>query len=41
MKGFCGKLLEIDLSTGKKKDTAIADEIVEKYLGGSGLAQGC
>lgn len=37
MKGFCGKLLEIDLSTGKKKDTAIADEIVEKYLGGRGL----
>jgi len=37
MKGFCGKLLEIDLSSGKKRDIAIADEMVEKYLGGRGL----
>jgi aldehyde:ferredoxin oxidoreductase len=37
MKGFCGKLLEIDLTSGKTKNTTISDEIVEKYLGGRGL----
>ena len=37
MKGFCGRLLEIDLSSGKTKDTMISDEMVEKYLGGRGL----
>ena len=37
MKGLCGKLLEIDLTSGKTKDTMISDEMVEKYLGGRGL----
>jgi aldehyde:ferredoxin oxidoreductase len=37
MKGICGKLLEIDLTSGKTKDTLISGEMVEKYLGGRGL----
>jgi aldehyde:ferredoxin oxidoreductase len=37
MKGICGKLLEIDLSSGKSKNIMISDEMVGKYLGGRGL----
>src|SRR3990172_1999194 len=37
MKGTCGKLLEIDLTSGKTKNIVISDEMVEKYLGGRGL----
>jgi aldehyde:ferredoxin oxidoreductase len=37
MKGIWGKLLEVDLTSGKTADTPIADEKVEKYLGGRGL----
>jgi len=37
MKGICGKLLEIDLTSGKTKSILISDEMVEKYLGGRGL----
>jgi aldehyde:ferredoxin oxidoreductase len=37
MKGICGKLLEIDLTSGKTKNTMISDEMVKKYLGGRGL----
>jgi aldehyde:ferredoxin oxidoreductase len=37
MKGICGKLLEIDLTSGKTKDSVISGEMVEKYLGGRGL----
>jgi len=37
MKGICGKLLEVDLTSGKTKDTPIAGGMVEKYLGGRGL----
>ena len=37
MKGICGKLLEIDLTSGKTKSTKISDEMVQKYLGGRGL----
>ena len=37
MKAIGGKLLEIDLTTGKTKDTLISDEMFEKYLGGRGL----
>ena len=37
MKGICGKLLEIDLTSGKTKDTMISVEMVEKYIGGRGL----
>ncbi len=37
MKGICGKLLEVDLTSGKTKDTPIAGGMMEKYLGGRGL----
>jgi len=37
MKGICGKLLEIDLTSGKTKNAPISDEMVETYLGGRGL----
>jgi len=34
MKGICGKLLEIDLSSGKTKIMPLKEEMFEKYLGG-------
>ncbi len=37
MKGIWGKLLDIDLTSGKKKDFPIPDGLMEKYLGGRGL----
>jgi len=37
MKGIRGKLLEIDLTSGKSKNIMISDEAIEKYLGGRGL----
>ena len=37
MKGICGKLLEIDLGSGKTKIIALKDEMFENYLGGRGL----
>jgi aldehyde:ferredoxin oxidoreductase len=37
MKGICGKLLEIDLTTGKAKTLPVKNEMYEKYLGGRGL----
>ena len=37
MKGICGKLLEIDLTSGKTKNLRISSSIVEKYLGGRGM----
>jgi len=37
MKGIRGKLLEIDLTSGKSKNIMISDEMVGKYLGGRGL----
>jgi aldehyde:ferredoxin oxidoreductase len=37
MKGIYRKLLEIDLTSGKTKDTEISVEMVEKYIGGRGL----
>jgi len=37
MKGIRGKLLEVDLASGKSKNVIISDEMVEKYLGGRGL----
>jgi aldehyde:ferredoxin oxidoreductase len=37
VKGFCGKLLEIDLDSGKSKEIPISDKMVETYLGGRGL----
>ncbi len=38
MKGFYGKILEIDLSAATHRETAIPEEDYRKYLGGSGLA---
>ncbi len=37
MKGICGKLLDIDLTTGKTNTIAISDELAKKYVGGRGL----
>jgi aldehyde:ferredoxin oxidoreductase len=37
MKGIFGKVLEIDLSSGKTKMITLKDEMFEKYLGGRGL----
>jgi aldehyde:ferredoxin oxidoreductase len=37
MKGICGKLLEIDLTSGKTKIMTLKDEMFGKYLGGRGL----
>ena len=37
MKGIRGKLLEIDLTSGKSKNIMISDEAIEKYLEGRGL----
>ena len=37
MKGVCGKLLEIDLTSGKSKTLPVGEELFEKYLGGRGL----
>ena len=37
MKGICGKLLEIDLTSGKTKETPIPGGTMGEYLGGRGL----
>ena len=37
MKGVCGKLLDIDLTSGKTKEIVISDAIARKYFGGRGL----
>lgn len=37
MKGICGRLLEVDLTTGTTKDMAISQDLFQKYLGGRGL----
>ena len=37
-KGFHGKILEINLSSGEQQETAIPEEYFRRYLGGSGLA---
>ena len=37
MKGLWGKLLDIDLTSGKTKEIAIPVETSKKYLGGRGL----
>jgi aldehyde:ferredoxin oxidoreductase len=36
--GFYGKFLEVNLSTGESRETALPDEDYRRYLGGSGLA---
>ncbi len=37
MKGVRGRLLDIDLSSGKTKEHVISDDMLEGYLGGRGL----
>ena len=37
-KGYMGKILNVDLSQGTFKEEAIADDVYEKYLSGTGLA---
>jgi aldehyde:ferredoxin oxidoreductase len=37
MKGVWGRLLDIDLSSGKTKERVISDDMLEGYLGGRGL----
>ncbi|MEM2309374.1 MAG: aldehyde ferredoxin oxidoreductase C-terminal domain-containing protein [Candidatus Bathyarchaeia archaeon] len=38
MKGYAGKFLEIDLSSGNIKETKISGDILRQYIGGRGLA---
>ncbi len=37
MKGIWGRLLEVDLTSGKTKEIPLPDGLTEKYLGGRGL----
>lgn len=37
MFGYCGFLLEVDLTLGKTKKVALTEELTKKYVGGSGL----
>lgn len=37
MKGICGRLLEVDLTSGAIKDHELSEETFSKYLGGRGL----
>ncbi len=37
MKGICGRLLEVDLTSGKTKDLPVSEGLFRKYLGGRGL----
>jgi len=38
IKGYAGKLLEVNLSAGKTKDVELDDEVLKDYMGGRGLA---
>jgi aldehyde:ferredoxin oxidoreductase len=37
MKGICGKLLDIDLTSGSTRNLPLSDDLIERYLGGRGL----
>ena len=37
MKSICGRLLEVDLASGKTKDFPVSEDLFRKYLGGRGL----
>jgi aldehyde:ferredoxin oxidoreductase len=37
MKGIWGRLLEVDLTSGKTKDVPVSEDLFVKYLGGRGL----
>ncbi len=36
--GYAGKFLEVDLSTGKIKETKLGENVLREYVGGRGLA---
>ena len=36
--GYAGKWLDVDLTSGKIKDTIFPDEVLEQYFGGRGMA---
>ena len=36
-KGYMGKILHVDLTTGEIREEVLPDEVYEKYLGGMGL----
>jgi aldehyde:ferredoxin oxidoreductase len=38
MKGYHGRLLEVDLSTGKMTDLPLSEDFLKKYIGGATLA---
>ncbi|MEM1582716.1 MAG: aldehyde ferredoxin oxidoreductase C-terminal domain-containing protein [Candidatus Bathyarchaeia archaeon] len=38
MRGYAGKFLEVDLSSGSIKETRISEEVLREYIGGRGLA---
>ena len=38
MNGFYGRILKVDLSEKKYSIKPVRDDILEKYLGGKGLA---
>jgi aldehyde:ferredoxin oxidoreductase len=38
MPSYTGKILDIDLSAGKISTTTVEDDVVRKYIGGSGMA---
>ncbi|MEM2149894.1 MAG: aldehyde ferredoxin oxidoreductase N-terminal domain-containing protein, partial [Candidatus Bathyarchaeia archaeon] len=38
MRGYAGKLLEVDLSSGNIRETKIGEDILRQYIGGRGLA---
>jgi aldehyde:ferredoxin oxidoreductase len=38
--GYTGKLLRVDLSTGRMKDEAVDPVTMRKYVGGTGLGAG-
>lgn len=37
-KGYWGKILRVDLTTGKVSEEKISEEYCQKYLGGVGFA---
>ncbi|KAF5414788.1 MAG: hypothetical protein C5S49_06640 [Candidatus Methanogaster sp.] len=40
MNGYIGKILEVDLSTGRLADRSIDEKTARKFLGGKGLGGG-
>jgi aldehyde:ferredoxin oxidoreductase len=38
LRGYAGKFIEVDLSSGEIKETGFSDNILRQYLGGRGLA---